>query len=1172
MSPRLRRLTTALQRAHAGSALIAVTLVVMAAVALFSWWQLTRAADARRRASDDAIREYAAYSARMFAEGAYRAFEVIRLRALMPVIAARARSGDALPSFPSFTSGAMAVLERSGIGPGDSGVGTFVAWPSRAAVRGSGAMAERNVASRVLRALGGSGSTPSVFGVAPVRFTVIEEASLSVAFVPVGRGGTDSVFYGFTVDRKVWWTAVGDEVTRHLPLLPATFVDPTWRFLTDAQRLDTLIAISVRDGAGRVQYASRAAFPGGRTGAFDALNTPAAVHVTASLHPAMEQLLRRETGQIETVGPVLRLAGPAGKAWQLPLTALLPVLSLVFVCVAAAQLWRQRSVARARRDFVAAVSHELRTPLSQMRLYLETLQLGRSDDEAEARRWLAIVAREARKLGGIVDNILAFAHLDAGRARLERTPTDIGELVEEVVEGFASLAAAHGMRLLADAPSRILADADPRALRQVVFNLIDNAIRFGPAGQTVSVDVELLGRFVRISVSDQGPGIPSRQAQAIWQPFQSTRVGGGTGIGLAVARGLVLAHGGRISVGAARGGGACFTVELPAATPDRRGGAAVPDETNARRAGSARRVRWAGRSEAAGLPAILVAVTVMSLVTTGALRYAWVTQQEATDRAIREYAAFGARLFYDRAFGIYESLRLSALGPAEHVVPGDEPPALASVAGAARSALAAAGLSAATPVGFFRIDFASGAYEGTGIAADQALGPPVRGAVDEAERLAVPPDEPVRWMALLDRDPPLTIGYVIRDDGRRRDAYGLIAPRRDIWEVAGRAILRDLQLLPPSMTEARWRWLVDAPRSADVAAVSLTDPDGRAFFSSGPAFAGSPVGEFDTRNIPGGALVSVTLHPDLVARLRDRFNAPQRAVMYLAIPGIAEAPRLDLLLAVLSLLLLGAVIFQLRKERSLADARRDFVASVSHELRTPLAHMRMFTETLQLGRARDAEERARWLGVVSRETRRLGDLVENILLFSHLGADASRLEKERTDLGELVEDVVEACRPVAAQRGMTILADAPAGIFVLVDPRAMRQVVVNLLDNALKYGPAGQTVRVGIAPVGGMAELSVQDQGSGIPRHERHRIWEPFVRLGRYAGTTAGSGIGLAVVRGLVERHGGSIRIEDVVEGGARFVLTLAISESAAGLPLRATGEWRRPSARGDVKRADGTD
>jgi signal transduction histidine kinase len=245
--------------------------------------------------------------------------------------------------------------------------------------------------------------------------------------------------------------------------------------------------------------------------------------------------------------------------------------------------------------------------------------------------------------------------------------------------------------------------------------------------------------------------------------------------------------------------------------------------------------------------------------------------------------------------------------------------------------------------------------------------------------------------------------------------------------------------------------------------------------------------------------------------------------------------------------------------RTVVRARRDFVASVSHELRTPLAQIRMFTETLQLGRERDPQERQQWLNIISREARRLGDLVENILLFSHIDADRTKLEKERTDLGELIEEVVEGFVPIAEQRGMRLLADAPSRIFSLVDPRAMRQVIVNLLDNALKYGPRGQVVSIELERIGTVARITVSDQGPGIAPNDRKRLWQPFVRLGKDAGTTAGSGIGLAVVRALVEQHGATITLDDAPEGGARFVLDFAVSDSSAGLPLRATGEFRAP-------------
>lgn len=147
---------------------------------------------------------------------------------------------------------------------------------------------------------------------------------------------------------------------------------------------------------------------------------------------------------------------------------------------------------------------------------------------------------------------------------------------------------------------------------------------------------------------------------------------------------------------------------------------------------------------------------------------------------------------------------------------------------------------------------------------------------------------------------------------------------------------------------------------------------------------------------------------------------------------------------------------------------------------------------------------------------------------------------------------MEGYVPIATRRQMRLLAEAPSGIVGWVDPRSLRQVVVNLIDNALKYGPQGQVVRVELQRIGSVARLTVDDQGDGVPVEGRLRLFDPFVRLGRKAGTTAGSGIGLSVVRSIVERHGGHVRVEDAPSGGARFVVEL---------PLGDAGPERRRSA-----------
>jgi signal transduction histidine kinase len=242
-------------------------------------------------------------------------------------------------------------------------------------------------------------------------------------------------------------------------------------------------------------------------------------------------------------------------------------------------------------------------------------------------------------------------------------------------------------------------------------------------------------------------------------------------------------------------------------------------------------------------------------------------------------------------------------------------------------------------------------------------------------------------------------------------------------------------------------------------------------------------------------------------------------------------------------------------DSEVAHIRRALAAGLSHELRTPLAQIRMYTEMLLLGRDRSEEDRARWLETIDREAHRLGEVVDNLLLFVHGEGPDPFPARRPVDLGALVEDVAaEFARRATASRAR-IVADPPAGVAVLADPRAVRQVVVNLLDNALRFGAPGQTVSLAVERVGDEAVLRVSDQGPGIEAGQREAVWSPFVRL-ETAG--AGGGLGLAVVRRVVEAHGGRCRIDDAPEGGARVSITLPAvphpGPGAAAAPTPAGG------------------
>ena len=308
----------------------------------------------------------------------------------------------------------------------------------------------------------------------------------------------------------------------------------------------------------------------------------------------------------------------------------------------------------------------------------------------------------------------------------------------------------------------------------------------------------------------------------------------------------------------------------------------------------------------------------------------------------------------------------------------------------------------------------------------------------------------------------------------------------------------------------------------------ITDHYGVELYRS-PAQYASPFTARDTIGTDVGDLYAqATLRPEVADQL--------------IIGGLPKS-RLPLILGLLGMtaVLIGTALVQLRREYELARLRTDFISGVSHELRTPLAQIRMFSETLVLGRVRSDEERRRSLAIIDQEARRLTHLVENLLHFSRSERQAARVVPEPTALAPLVQEVIEGFAPLAAARSVSLQATVTEGLVAPVDPGAMRQMLLNLLDNAVKYGPTGQTVTVGVAAgPNGAARLWVDDCGPGVPRPDRERVWDRFWRLERDRGSAvAGSGIGLAVVRELAGLHHGRTWVEDAESGGSRFVVEL---------------------------------
>jgi signal transduction histidine kinase len=231
---------------------------------------------------------------------------------------------------------------------------------------------------------------------------------------------------------------------------------------------------------------------------------------------------------------------------------------------------------------------------------------------------------------------------------------------------------------------------------------------------------------------------------------------------------------------------------------------------------------------------------------------------------------------------------------------------------------------------------------------------------------------------------------------------------------------------------------------------------------------------------------------------------------------------------------------------------------VSHELRTPLAHVNALSETLLLGRAESPEQAQRWLRAIHREGRRLSVLTENVLLHARGERRGIRDAPQWTDIGAVIHDAVSLVEAQAQSRSARIvIAGTANGAGGWVDAAAVRQIVINFIENALKFGPEGQTVTVSVdiehaetAGAGALLRLSVDDEGPGIDPADRDRIWQPFVRLAEGGSAPAGTGLGLSVVRQLVAELGGGWSVCDAPGGGTRFSVELPL----AAPPLRVAG------------------
>jgi signal transduction histidine kinase len=257
-----------------------------------------------------------------------------------------------------------------------------------------------------------------------------------------------------------------------------------------------------------------------------------------------------------------------------------------------------------------------------------------------------------------------------------------------------------------------------------------------------------------------------------------------------------------------------------------------------------------------------------------------------------------------------------------------------------------------------------------------------------------------------------------------------------------------------------------------------------------------------------------------------------------------------LIIGALSVLMIGGLVLTYRsvsKEVALARLKSDFVSNVSHELRTPLALIRLYAETLELGRITTQEKKDEYYRIIRKESERLTALINNILDFSRIEAGHKEYDFRETDVAELVRSTLDAYRYQIEQQGFEFEQNIDSNIPAMhVDREAIARALVNLVNNALKYSAEEKFICVKLYRTNGSLKLEVADRGIGITRREQAKIFEKFYRTGDpLVHNTRGSGLGLSLVRHITHAHGGEVEVESTPGQGSKFTVSLPLTMTA---------------------------
>ncbi len=820
---------------------------------------------------------------------------------------------------------------------------------------------------------------------------------------------------------------------------------------------------------------------------------------------------------------------------------------------------RLAALDRAKTAFFSNVSHELRTPLTLMMGPTEDAL--RSPERALKGTALELVRRNELRLLKLVNSLLDFARMEAGRAEASFQPTDLGRLTRELASAFSLAIERAGLEFVVDCDALERPTYVDRGLwEKVVLNLLSNALKFTFEGR-ITVRLKAIDEHAELRISDTGAGIPAAELPHIFARFRRvqgarSRTHEGSGIGLALVSEIVKMHGGTVEAQSVDGEGTTFIVRIPF-------GRAHLDQA---------RIETSSAQTSTALGVAPFVEEALRWLPGAALETA--SDETEIARAAVPPEIAGARIivaddnadmreYVTRLLAQHWHVEAVADGGAALAAARRERPDLVLTDvmmpvldgfGLLRELRADPTLSS-TPVLMLSARAGEEAsVEGLGAGADDYMVKPFssrellarvsthlqlhrsREALERAEMeqrflAGVGPlmAESLRVERLVATVADLVVKYLadycvidlVEDNGEiRRAAIACsLGKKRAVAEEFARLPLggQRAPILLQVLHEGR-RLLFETVMSEDLESWAQNEEHLRLLRETEVrSLLWVPLVGRD-RNLGGFCLASATpgrqYGPD---DLRLAEELARRAALFLDNARLYRAA-----------------------ERAIG-VRDDVLSVVAHDLRNPLGTILMQAELLrrsesEAGRpTRDTSER------IERAAKRMDRLIQDLLDIARVEAGQVALERAALPTRELVVEAVEAQRTLATAASIELRLDAAARLpEIFADRHRVLQVFENLIGNALKFTPAGGTITVGAARQAGSVRFHVRDTGPGVPAEDQPHLFDRFWQApGSRPEKPSGAGLGLPIVKGIIEAHGGRIWIDSVLGAGSTFYFTL---------------------------------